>query len=462
MDFGSSARDNNNNNNRMVFSHEDRGGVGVAGASWPATAAAAEGSIDDHNHLTMMMNGPDTKLELMNSSPASTTTTGNGNGHDDVVSMSSSRSEVVVEREHMFDKVVTPSDVGKLNRLVIPKQHAEKYFPLDSSTNEKGLLLNFEDRNGKPWRFRYSYWNSSQSYVMTKGWSRFVKEKKLDAGDIVSFQRGLADKERLFIDWRRRPEAVVLPDHHHHHSSSTINIPFSSFRSSNNSNNFSWSPSLMRPPPPMNYGGNIFNLHPYRTTNSYGGGGGCYNGYGNVSNSAVYSGSGGSLVFYLRPPHNNMVSATTLSSNVVAEDQYSIGMVQNHHPSVVYGSVPVAHGNNKAGVAATAAAAGGKRLRLFGVNMECSSGGSTNSPSDHDQSEECELISSHNYHNISNNNNNLHHHSLHHSSSSSSSPSQNANSLSHGHQLRLYNGTPIPGISTVDFLNKGKAFNFDI
>uniref|UniRef100_A0A803NSH8 TF-B3 domain-containing protein n=1 Tax=Cannabis sativa TaxID=3483 RepID=A0A803NSH8_CANSA len=98
----------------------------------------------------------------------------------------------------MFDKVVTPSDVGKLNRLVIPKQHAEKYFPLDnSSTTEdssKGLLLNFEDRNGKSWRFRYSYWNSSQSYVMTKGWSRFVKEKKLDAGDIVSFERGVGDE----------------------------------------------------------------------------------------------------------------------------------------------------------------------------------------------------------------------------------------------------------------------------
>ncbi|XP_012858929.1 PREDICTED: B3 domain-containing protein Os02g0683500-like isoform X2 [Erythranthe guttata] len=99
----------------------------------------------------------------------------------------------MVEREHMFDKVVTPSDVGKLNRLVIPKQYAEKYFPLDSSNNEKGLLLNFEDRNGKQWRFRYSYWNSSQSYVMTKGWSRFVKDKKLDAGDTVTFQRGLGD-----------------------------------------------------------------------------------------------------------------------------------------------------------------------------------------------------------------------------------------------------------------------------
>ncbi|URD78998.1 B3 [Musa troglodytarum] len=72
----------------------------------------------------------------------------------------------------MFDKVVTPSDVGKLNRLVIPKQHAE-----------------------------------SQSYVMTKGWSRFVKEKRLDAGDTVSFSRGVGDSGRrnLYIDWKRQP-----------------------------------------------------------------------------------------------------------------------------------------------------------------------------------------------------------------------------------------------------------------
>ncbi|XP_059634475.1 B3 domain-containing transcription factor NGA1 [Cornus florida] len=113
------------------------------------------------------------------------------------------------EREHMFHKIVTPSDVGKLNRLVIPKQHAEKYFPLNSSVNEKGLLLNFEDRNGNSWRFRYSYWNSSQSYVMTKGWSRFVKEKKLESGDIVSFERGVVDsgEHQLFIDCRHRPDA---------------------------------------------------------------------------------------------------------------------------------------------------------------------------------------------------------------------------------------------------------------
>ncbi|KAM7262584.1 hypothetical protein ACFE04_000267 [Oxalis oulophora] len=100
----------------------------------------------------------------------------------------------------MFEKSLTPSDVGKLNRLVIPKQHAEKYFPLA----DPGLLLSFEDELGKSWRFRYSYWNSSQSYVLTKGWSRYVKDKRLDAGDVVFFARDKDDCDRFLIGWRRR------------------------------------------------------------------------------------------------------------------------------------------------------------------------------------------------------------------------------------------------------------------
>lgn len=112
-------------------------------------------------------------------------------------------------REHLFDKAVTPSDVGKLNRLVIPKQHAERCFPLDLSANSPGQTLSFEDVSGKHWRFRYSYWNSSQSYVLTKGWSRFVKEKKLDAGDVVSFQRG--PSQELYIDFRRKQATPTGP-----------------------------------------------------------------------------------------------------------------------------------------------------------------------------------------------------------------------------------------------------------
>ncbi|KAI9152802.1 hypothetical protein LWI28_001379 [Acer negundo] len=112
-----------------------------------------------------------------------------------------------LDKDPMFEKPLTPSDVGKLNRLVIPKQHAEKYFPLGGESSDKGLLLSFEDESGKCWRFRYSYWNSSQSYVLTKGWSRYVKEKRLDAGDVIQFERHRRDSERLFIGWRRRGSA---------------------------------------------------------------------------------------------------------------------------------------------------------------------------------------------------------------------------------------------------------------
>ncbi|CAO2204738.1 unnamed protein product [Urochloa humidicola] len=117
-------------------------------------------------------------------------------------------------RRPLFEKVVTPSDVGKLNRLVVPKQHAEKHFPLRRSASPetaaaaaaagKGVLLNFEDGEGKVWRFRYSYWNSSQSYVLTKGWSRFVREKGLRAGDTVAFSQSVYGEEKqLLINYRK-------------------------------------------------------------------------------------------------------------------------------------------------------------------------------------------------------------------------------------------------------------------
>ncbi|GMI76541.1 hypothetical protein HRI_001323400 [Hibiscus trionum] len=281
-----------------------------------------------------------------------------------------------IEKEHMFDKVVTPSDVGKLNRLVIPKQHAEKYFPLDSSTNEKGLLLNFEDRNGKPWRFRYSYWNSSQSYVMTKGWSRFVKDKKLDAGDIVSFQRGADElsKDRLFIDWRRRPDAPEMVSFHPHQ-----HYPFSFDRS------IPWRPLLM-PPPPVN---------PLHRPSYYGG---------------YPSGSTMGSLFYLRP------------AVASAAPQMGMGMMQQQQQPIVFDSVPVVQ-----------AKAAPKRLRLFGVNMECPIS----------ESDESEMLST----------------------STMAGMAHAPMALQHPLQPRLYNGTPLPPADDFRNANKGKAsltFDFDI
>nr|QNI23779.1 AP2/ERF transcription factor [Camptotheca acuminata] len=93
----------------------------------------------------------------------------------------------------LFQKQLTPSDVGTLNRLVIPKKYAVKCFPHPENMGENtnvdvdDLQLVFYDRLFTVWKFRYCYWKSSQSFVFTRGWNRFVKEKQVKANDIVAF-----------------------------------------------------------------------------------------------------------------------------------------------------------------------------------------------------------------------------------------------------------------------------------
>ena len=99
-------------------------------------------------------------------------------------------SQLATTRKLLFQKELTPSDVGKLNRLVIPKKYAVKYFPFISEENvddSDDVELVFYDKQLTPWRFRYCYWKSSQSYVFTRGWNRFVKENNLKANDVVTF-----------------------------------------------------------------------------------------------------------------------------------------------------------------------------------------------------------------------------------------------------------------------------------
>ncbi|GAV73420.1 B3 domain-containing protein [Cephalotus follicularis] len=276
--------------------------------------------------------------------------------NDQEASNSVADSTINIEKEQMFDKVVTPSDVGKLNRLVIPKQHAEKFFPLDSSSNEKGLLLNFEDRNGKPWRFRYSYWNSSQSYVMTKGWSRFVKEKKLDAGDIVSFQRGVGElgKDRLYIDWRRRPKVPDPASLAHIHLQNQLDFPQSSM---------SWARLYSLPQPVSMYDHyqrlNYSRLYPYHHHYQY-----------HQQHHKLQQ----------QQHHQQQVisygnAAAPAKCYFRASRGIHIGTAQEGGRDVpmVIDSVPIVHGKST-----------GKRLRLFGVNMECATQNESSARRPHD------------------------------------------------------------------------------
>ncbi|XP_020585973.1 AP2/ERF and B3 domain-containing transcription factor At1g51120-like [Phalaenopsis equestris] len=105
----------------------------------------------------------------------------------------------------MFQKELTPSDVGKLNRLVIPKKHATRYFPPVTPNCVEEHLLEFRDRMNRLWVFRYCYWKSSQSFVFTRGWNRFVKEMELRSKDTVVFyycteMEGMNKKTFFMID----------------------------------------------------------------------------------------------------------------------------------------------------------------------------------------------------------------------------------------------------------------------
>ncbi|GER56429.1 AP2/B3 transcription factor family protein [Striga asiatica] len=88
----------------------------------------------------------------------------------------------------LFQKELTPSDVGKLNRLVIPKRYAVMHFPsMSDSQNTDEVQLEFYDKKMSLWKFRYCYWKSSQSFVFTRGWNRFVREKGLRTNDTIAF-----------------------------------------------------------------------------------------------------------------------------------------------------------------------------------------------------------------------------------------------------------------------------------
>ncbi|KNA11116.1 hypothetical protein SOVF_138170 [Spinacia oleracea] len=120
---------------------------------------------------------------------------------------------LAVRKDLMFHKVLIPSDVGKMKCFVIPKVFADKYFPKISSIKNH-QLLGFKDLTGKLWTFLYTYSYDYQSYILAEGWSRFVEEKQLAAGDAVYFYHGVGgeDKYKFFIHWNRRDDAAANKD----------------------------------------------------------------------------------------------------------------------------------------------------------------------------------------------------------------------------------------------------------
>ncbi|CAN7070852.1 unnamed protein product [Brassica oleracea var. botrytis] len=123
----------------------------------------------------------------------------NPNYHDDV-------------REDLFEICLTTIDVSNVDRLAVKaNKDAGEYFLLATVVAGTDSLLRFEDEEGKTWLFGFSYLNVSQCCEFTQGWSSYVEEKQLKAGDFVSFQRDRKDSSKLFIGCRKSDESFPNP-----------------------------------------------------------------------------------------------------------------------------------------------------------------------------------------------------------------------------------------------------------
>ncbi|KXG24821.1 hypothetical protein SORBI_3007G090100 [Sorghum bicolor] len=129
------------------------------------------------------------------------------------------RGRKVIDMEYLFGKILTTTDVGKMNRVLIPRQCAEGCFPKISEGNSGGDddFLNFEDcSTGLIWRFRFCLCNKSKKYFLTKGWHVYIKDKNLKKGDVLSFYRDASkttSPNHMFIHIKPNTRTMSLPDH---------------------------------------------------------------------------------------------------------------------------------------------------------------------------------------------------------------------------------------------------------
>ncbi|XP_024525431.1 auxin response factor 2, partial [Selaginella moellendorffii] len=102
----------------------------------------------------------------------------------------------------MFCKNLTSSDTSTHGGFSVPRRAAEECLPpLDYQQSPPAQELVAKDLHGVEWKFRHIYRGQPRRHLLTTGWSVFVSQKKLVAGDAVLFLRG--DNGELRIGVRR-------------------------------------------------------------------------------------------------------------------------------------------------------------------------------------------------------------------------------------------------------------------
>ncbi|KAI5055157.1 hypothetical protein GOP47_0030302 [Adiantum capillus-veneris] len=105
----------------------------------------------------------------------------------------------------IFTKILTASDTSTHGGFSVLRKHAEDCLPpLDMSQENPSQELTATDLHDQEWKFRHTYRGHPRRHLLTTGWSHFVSQKKLVAGDAVVFLRGANGELRVGIRRTKR------------------------------------------------------------------------------------------------------------------------------------------------------------------------------------------------------------------------------------------------------------------
>lgn len=111
-------------------------------------------------------------------------------------------SRVVAKEKNSFAKTLTQSDANNGGGFSVPRYCAETIFPkLDFTADPPVQNVVAKDVHGESWKFRHIYRGTPRRHLLTTGWSNFVNQKKLVAGDSIVFLK--SENEELFVGIRR-------------------------------------------------------------------------------------------------------------------------------------------------------------------------------------------------------------------------------------------------------------------
>nr|ARR29292.1 auxin response factor 10 [Cyrtomium guizhouense] len=102
-------------------------------------------------------------------------------------------SPTLPDKSASFAKTLTQSDANNGGGFSVPRYCAETIFPrLDYSQDPPVQIVLAKDVHGIVWKFRHIYRGTPRRHLLTTGWSNFVNQKKLVAGDAIVFLRNAA------------------------------------------------------------------------------------------------------------------------------------------------------------------------------------------------------------------------------------------------------------------------------